>query len=72
MVAIQQAVGHNVDRLCLRIESFDEAALIAILAAHGLAATGKAGIDFGAEGDGLSLHVTDPDGTSSNSRADDR
>jgi glyoxylase I family protein len=54
--------GRNVDHLCLRIEPFDEAELMEHLSAHGLAPHGKAGINFGAEGDGLSIYFEDPDG----------
>lgn len=53
--------GRNVDHLCLRIEPFDEAALRAHLAAVGITPSPTA-INFGAEGDGPSLYVEDPDG----------
>ena len=56
------AEGRNVDHLCLRIEPFDEAALIAHLAGFGIAPAGPADTNFGAEGDGLSLYFHDPDG----------
>ena len=52
----------NVDHFCLRIEPFDEALLQRHLAAHGHAALGPADENFGAEGDGLSLYLRDPDG----------
>ncbi len=54
--------ARNVDHLCLRIEPFSEPDLIAHLNSHGLAPMGTAEINFGAEGDGLSLYFTDPDG----------
>jgi catechol 2,3-dioxygenase-like lactoylglutathione lyase family enzyme len=54
--------AHNVDHLCLRIEPFNEAALVAHLREHGVAPQGEAEINFGAEGDGLSLYFPDPDG----------
>lgn len=54
--------SRNVDHLCLRIGPFDEPALIRHLAEHGLAPLGKAEVNFGAEGDGLSLYFQDPDG----------
>lgn len=54
--------ARNVDHLCLRIEPFDESDLVAHLERHGLAPLGRAGINFGAEGDGLSLYFLDPDG----------
>ena len=56
------AEGRNLDHLCLRIEPFDEAAIVAHLAQHGIAPQGPATINFGAEGDGPSLYVDDPDG----------
>ncbi|VVP39566.1 VOC family protein [Pseudomonas fluorescens] len=55
------AEGRNVDHFCLRIEPFDEAALIEHLRAHGLSVE-KAATRFGAEGNGLSLYCFDPDG----------
>lgn len=54
--------ARNVDHLCLHIEPFDEAALIAHLAQFGHAPHAKASVNFGAEGDGLSLYFSDPDG----------
>jgi len=54
--------GRNLDHLCLRIEPFDEAAIVAHLAAHRLAPHGPATTNFGAEGDGPSLYFDDPDG----------
>jgi catechol 2,3-dioxygenase-like lactoylglutathione lyase family enzyme len=54
--------GRNLDHLCLRVEPFDEAAILAHLAAHGLAPHGPATANFGADGDGPSLYFDDPDG----------
>ena len=54
--------ARNVDHLCLRIEPFNEPALVAHLGRHGLAPLGSAEVNFGAEGDGLSLYFPDPDG----------
>ena len=54
--------GRNLDHLCLRIEPFDEVAIVQHLAARGLAPHGPAMSNFGAEGDGLSLYFNDPDG----------
>ena len=53
--------GRNLDHLCLRIEPFDLAALRAHLRAHG-AEPGEYGSRYGAEGDGPSIYVTDPEG----------
>ncbi|MBN8481225.1 MAG: VOC family protein [Xanthomonadales bacterium] len=54
--------ARNVDHLCLRIEPFDEADLLAHLRRSGVVPLGGAEINFGAEGDGLSLYFPDPDG----------
>ena len=51
----------NMDHFCLRIEPFDEADLRAHLAAHGIEA-GEVAKRYGAEGEGPSLYLTDPDG----------
>ncbi len=53
--------GHNMDHLCLRLEAFDEDALRQHLGEHGVAASEMA-TRFGAEGDGPSLYVVDPEG----------
>lgn len=53
--------GRNVDHVALRIARFDEAELRAHLAAHGVA-PGEVGVRYGAEGDGPSMYVRDPDG----------
>lgn len=55
------AQGRNLDHFCLRIEPFDEAALRTQLAAHGLQA-GPVEQRFGAEGEGPSLYLADPEG----------
>ena len=60
--AAADASARNLDHLCLRVAPFDEAALVAHLAAHGLAPHGPATRNFGAEGDGPSLYLDDPDG----------
>lgn len=51
----------NVDHFCLRIEPFDEQAILAHLAGHGLEADGAVR-RFGADGMGLSICCKDPDG----------
>src|ERR1700716_3026867 len=53
--------GRNVDHFCLRIEPFDAAALVSHLASHGITA-GEIKTRFGAEGDGPSLYLADPEG----------
>ena len=55
------AEGKNVDHICLRIESFDAEALAAHLRSHGVE-PGEVGRRYGAEGNGLSMYVRDPDG----------
>lgn len=54
--------GRNVDHLCLRIEPFDAEGLQRHLAQHGAPPLGPVAINFGAEGDGPSLYLQDPDG----------
>lgn len=56
----RQASG-NMDHFALRIDPFDEAALRAHLAAHGVA-VGEVASRYGAEGHGPSLYIRDPDG----------
>ena len=53
--------GRNMDHLCLRIEPFDQAAVVAHLAAHG-AKVGEMGRRYGAEGMAMSIYLTDPEG----------
>ena len=53
--------GANMDHFALRIEPFDEAAIRAHLETHGIEA-GEVKRRYGAEGDGPSLYIQDPDG----------
>lgn len=53
--------GRNMDHFCLRIEPWDEAAITAHLARHGIA-PGETGTRYGAEGDGPSIYIADPEG----------
>jgi glyoxylase I family protein len=53
--------GRNVDHFCLRLESFDEAALRAHLEAHAIEA-GPSADRYGADGYGPSIYIRDPDG----------
>jgi catechol 2,3-dioxygenase-like lactoylglutathione lyase family enzyme len=55
------ATGRNVDHVCLRVDPFDEAAIRAHLASHGVRA-GDTAQRVGAEGTGPSIYVEDPDG----------
>ena len=53
--------GRNLDHFCLRLDPFDEAAIRAHLAAHGIRA-GETASRYGAEGSGPSIYIVDPDG----------
>ena len=53
--------GPNVDHFALELVRFDEAAIRAELAAHGIEA-GETGERYGAQGSGPSIYVKDPDG----------
>ena len=53
--------GRNLDHFCFRVEPFDEATIRAHLVAHGVAA-GELESRNGAEGEGPSIYVTDPEG----------
>ena len=55
------AQGRNLDHFCLRLERFDETALRAHLTRHGVE-VGEVVQRYGAEGEGPSLYITDPDG----------
>lgn len=54
--------GRNVDHLCLRVDPFDEASIVRHLQQHGVTPRGPASVNFGAEGEGPSLYIDDPDG----------
>jgi len=53
--------GRNLDHFCLRIDPFDGEAIREQLARHGYQA-GPVERRYGAEGDGPSIYVTDPEG----------
>ena len=53
--------GRNLDHFALSVRPFDETAIRAHLAAHGVAIV-EEGERYGAEGDGTSLYVRDPEG----------
>jgi glyoxylase I family protein len=55
------AQGRNVDHFCVRVEPFDAAAIRRELQAHGIDA-GPVEMRYGAEGNGPSIYVTDPEG----------
>lgn len=53
--------GRNMDHFCLRVEPFDADEIRAHLAAHGVQA-GKPESRYGAEGEGPSIYLSDPEG----------
>jgi glyoxylase I family protein len=53
--------GRNMDHFCLRIEPFDAAAISAHLRAQGIT-PGEVVSRYGAEGEGPSIYITDPEG----------
>jgi catechol 2,3-dioxygenase-like lactoylglutathione lyase family enzyme len=53
--------GRNLDHFCLRVEPFDAAAITAHLRAHG-AEPAPVASRYGAEGQGPSIYVADPEG----------
>jgi len=55
------STGRNVDHICLAITDYDEEVLRDYLRAHGVTA-GVAGSRYGAEGEGPSLYLEDPEG----------
>jgi len=60
--------GNNLDHFCLRIDSFDEAELIAWLRQRGVEC-GEFVERYGAEGMGRSLYISDLDGNTVELRA---
>jgi len=55
--------GRNLDHLCLRLESFDLEAIREHLAPFGVE-VGEARKRFGADGEGPSVYIQDPEGNS--------
>ena len=53
--------GRNMDHLCLRVDPFDQAAIVAHLEKHGVD-VGPIRNRYGAEGNGISIYLTDPEG----------
>lgn len=53
--------GRNVDHVCFRVDPFDAAAIHAELARNGVAA-GPVESRYGAEGEGPSIYLQDPEG----------
>lgn len=61
LVAVDPGSGRNMDHFCLRVEPFAEAEIVAHLKAHGVA-VGDVKTRYGAEGNGVSIYLTDPEG----------
>ena len=55
------AEGRNLDHFCLRVDPFDEQAIRTHLSACGIEA-GESGSRYGAEGEGPSIYLRDPEG----------
>ncbi len=53
--------GRNMDHMCFRVDPFDEPAIRVHLASLGIAA-GATASRFGAEGEGPSIYLSDPQG----------
>lgn len=53
--------ARNMDHFCLRVEPFDEPAIRRQLEAQGIA-VGPVASRYGAEGEGSSIYLTDPEG----------
>jgi glyoxylase I family protein len=53
--------GRNLDHFCLRVDPFDADAILAFLRSKGVEA-GTVESRYGAEGEGPSIYVTDPEG----------
>jgi glyoxylase I family protein len=53
--------GRNMDHFCLRVEPFDQLAVIAHLIKHGVV-PGETKQRYGADGTGPSIYISDPEG----------
>ncbi|NII11757.1 VOC family protein [Oleiagrimonas sp. C23AA] len=53
--------GHNMDHLCVRVEPFEADDIRQHLSRHGVE-VGETGSRYGAEGQGPSIYINDPDG----------
>jgi catechol 2,3-dioxygenase-like lactoylglutathione lyase family enzyme len=61
LVKGEAPTGCNMDHLCLRVEPFDQEQVLSHLRTHGVA-IGDIRNRFGAEGNGISIYLTDPEG----------
>lgn len=55
------AQGRNMDHFCLRVQPFDREAIVAHLQAHDVR-IGEFGLRYGAQGEGPSQYLFDPEG----------
>lgn len=53
--------ARNVDHVCLSVDGYDEAAIVAHLESRGVR-IGEIGMRYGAEGEGPSIYLFDPEG----------
>ena len=53
--------GRNMDHFCLRVDPFDQDAIVTHFGRHGVA-VGEIRRRYGAEGNGISIYVSDPEG----------
>lgn len=53
--------GHNMDHFAIQVEPYDDGAIRAYLAGHGVE-LGATIVRGGAEGEGLGIHIKDPEG----------
>jgi catechol 2,3-dioxygenase-like lactoylglutathione lyase family enzyme len=53
--------GRNLDHLCFRVDPFDELNIRLHLESHGIE-VGAVALRYGAEGEGQSMYITDPEG----------
>ena len=61
LVEGKEPSGCNMDHFCLRVEPFDQQAIVSHLKQHGVA-VGDIKNRYGAEGNGVSIYLTDPEG----------
>jgi glyoxylase I family protein len=60
-VSVTEAVETNMDHLCIQVEPFTEDGIKAHLEQHGVE-VGAFGRRYGADGDGTSVYIRDPEG----------
>ena len=60
-LAAAEAGRLNLDHFCFRVEPFDQEAIVAHLKRHNVA-LGPIRERYGAEGNGISIYLTDPEG----------